>query len=71
MISGFRVSQMVRVAAQLGVPDLLADGPLTCDALAQRTAAHPPALHRLLRALCSLGVFHQDPDGRDVTAQGD
>jgi hypothetical protein len=63
LIVGFQVSQAIHVAATLGVADLLADGPRTSDELAVATDAHAGSLYRLLRALSSVGVFHED-DGR-------
>lgn len=51
------------MAATLGLADALADGPRTVDELAAATATDPDALYRLLRALASIGVFHED-DGR-------
>jgi C-methyltransferase len=57
-------SQAITVAAQLGVADALADGPLTIDELATRVDANADALHRLLRALISRGVFRHRRDGR-------
>ena len=49
----------VGAAAQLELADLLADGPLHVDILAQRTESHAPSLYRLLRALESTGIFTQ------------
>ena len=63
LIVGFQVSQAIHVAAALGVADLLADGPRTSDELAAATNAHSGSLYRLLRALASVGVFHED-EGR-------
>ena len=63
LIVGFQVSQAIHVAATLGIADLLADGPRTTDELAAATGSHPDALYRLLRALASVGVFHEE-DGR-------
>ncbi len=54
---GFRVSQALYVAASLGLADLLADGPMSADALAATTGANADALYRVLRALASIGVF--------------
>jgi hypothetical protein len=54
---------MLTAAAQLGIPDLLADGPQSVDALGQATGTHAPSLHRLMRALAALGVFIEDDDG--------
>ncbi len=50
-------SQAITVAAQLGVADALADGPLTIGELAGRVNADADALRRLLRALISRGIF--------------
>src|SRR5690606_10754151 len=46
------------------VADELAGGPLGAAELAQRVGAHAGALHRLLRAAASVGVFRSEPDGR-------
>ncbi len=46
-------------AAQLEIADLLADGPLHVDILAERTKTHAPNLYRMLRALESTGIFAQ------------
>jgi hypothetical protein len=63
LIVGFQVSEAIHVAATLGVADLLAEGPRTSDELAAATSAHAGSLYRLLRALASVGVFHED-EGR-------
>lgn len=59
MIDGFQVSQAIRVAAALGIADLLKDGSRSVDDLADKTGASAPALRRLLRALASVGVFNE------------
>ena len=64
MITGYWVSQMIYVAAKLGIPDRLADGPKAAEELAQATGTHARSLYRLLRALASLGVCSQDSEGR-------
>jgi hypothetical protein len=61
---GGLTSQAITVAAQLGVADALADGPLPIDQLAARVDADADALRRLLRALISRGVFRYRRDGR-------
>jgi Dimerisation domain len=63
MITEYRVTQAIHVAATLGIADLLADGPRTSDELADSAGADPDALYRLLRALASVGVFREE-DGR-------
>jgi len=57
LISGAQVARMISVAAELGIADLLENGPRSCDELAGATRTHAPSLYRLLRALASLGVF--------------
>ncbi|MBV8348708.1 MAG: hydroxyneurosporene methyltransferase [Mycolicibacterium sp.] len=57
-------SQAITAAAQLGVADALADGPLPIDELAARVGADADALRRLLRALISRGIFRHRGDGR-------
>jgi len=64
MILAGWTSQAITVAAQLGVADALADGPLPIDELAARVDADADALRRLLRALISRGVFRHRRDGR-------
>jgi hypothetical protein len=63
IIAGW-TSQAITVAAQLGVADALADGPLPIDELAARVNADPDALRRLMRALISRGIFRHRRDGR-------
>ena len=54
---------MIFVAARLGIADHLADGPRSCADLAARTGVPAQSLHRLLRALASVGVFAEGADG--------
>lgn len=61
---GFRVSQALYAAAELGIADLLAGGPRTADDLATASGAHAPSLARVLRLLASEGVFMEMDDGR-------
>jgi hypothetical protein len=59
MATAYWLSQAIYVAAKLGIPDLLKDGPQSCVALASATGSDAPSLFRLMRALSSLGVFSQ------------
>ena len=63
LLLGYRLSQALVVAAELGVADLLADGPRPVEELAAATGAHAPALHRVLRLLASEGVFVEAEPG--------
>jgi hypothetical protein len=70
-IMGFRVTQMIYVAAKLGLADQLAARPMTPEALAAAVGADPQALHRLLRALAGIGLFAEDAGGAyGLTAEG-
>jgi SAM-dependent methyltransferase len=64
MITGYYVSRAVHVAAQLRIADLLAEGPVDVEALADKTATHAPSLGRVLRLLASVGVLNAEEDGR-------
>ena len=63
-IEGARITQLVYVAAKLGIADVLANGPMTGVQIAQAIDAHPRALTRLMRALASEGFFEPKQDGR-------
>jgi hypothetical protein len=56
-VNGFRMTQLLAVAARLELADLLKDGPKSSAELAAATGANAEALVRLLRTLASLGVF--------------
>src|SRR5262245_4613581 len=64
LASAHYVSQALYVAAELGIADLLADGPQTHETLATRTATHAPSLRRVLRLLATARVFAEGADGR-------
>lgn len=59
LMDGFRRSAALYTFAQLGIADLLANGPRTITALIEDTGAHGPSLARLLRAMCALDVIHE------------
>jgi len=61
---GYQRTQLLYVAARLGIADLLADGPKPVDELASATGTHAPSLARFLRALAGLGVFAAREDGQ-------
>jgi hypothetical protein len=68
----YQQSRALAVAAELGVADLLSDGSCSVEELASATRTNGPALYRLLRALASIGVFHEDDQRRfSLTAMGD
>jgi SAM-dependent methyltransferase len=57
------MSQAAYVAAQLRIPDLLAEGPKTSAELASASGSHAPSLYRLLRALTTLEICQEREDG--------
>jgi O-methyltransferase domain/Dimerisation domain len=59
MLYGALATQMISVAAELGVADIVADEPRPVDEIAAACGADPGALYRLLRALASLDVFRE------------
>jgi O-methyltransferase domain len=66
-VSGFALI----AAAELGIADALAGGPLTTEELARATASHSPSLNRLLPVLVTEGVVTEVEPGRfALTATG-
>ena len=63
MIWGIHISRCVYAVAELGIADLLAEGPRSSGELAAETGTHEPSLYRVLRALAGLGVF-EEPEPR-------
>jgi hypothetical protein len=60
---GAIITGTLALAAELGIADHLVDGPRSSEELAQVTSTHPRSLYRLLRLLCSVGVFTEiQPD---------
>ncbi|MDI2031416.1 methyltransferase [Saccharopolyspora sp. TS4A08] len=49
------------VVTDLGVPDLLADGPMSCASLADRLGVEPVPLHQVLRAVATTGLLRTEP----------
>ena len=64
LVSGFRSTQMVRAVLQLGIPDLVGNGPRSSDDLADSTGVKAGPLRRILRCLVTMGVFIETADGR-------
>jgi len=65
---GYMLSRALHVAADMGISDLLSEGPQTVDELAKATGAQPQSLYRLMRMLAASGIFAEDLPGRfDLT----
>lgn len=59
LITGGWIAQAIHVAATLNIADHLAEGPMSADLLAKQVNANERALHRILRALASVGIFEE------------
>ena len=64
LIFGALITRSIAVAAELGIADLLADGPRTPAELAGKCGVLEHPLYRMLRALAGEGVFAEDNEGR-------
>jgi hypothetical protein len=63
LVRGALGTRALTLAAELRVADALADGPRAVRDVAQEVGADADALHRLLRALASDGVFAEEAPG--------
>jgi hypothetical protein len=63
-IRGFQISQMLHVAAKLGLADLIGDASRPVADLAAASGANPDMLLRMCRALAALGIFSVDEINR-------
>jgi hypothetical protein len=64
LIFGGLGTQLVYVAAKLGLAEALADGPRASADVAAAVQAHPETLHRIMRALARIGVLEERDDRR-------
>jgi hypothetical protein len=64
LIDSYLTTQLLYVAAQLGVADVLAEGPRTGAEVAEAVGADPGALTRVLRGLAVEGVLTEEGGGR-------
>ncbi|RNL85881.1 methyltransferase [Halostreptopolyspora alba] len=64
-------ARAVQIAADLGIADLLREGPLSSDEIAAATSSDPDACHRMLRMLATRGLFVEtEPRTFGLTARG-
>lgn len=71
LITASWAAQAAHAAAEFRLADLLADGPRSSADLAAAAGCHEPSLHRLLRAMVTIGLCTQTDDGRfAVTPMG-
>jgi hypothetical protein len=64
LMDGYLSTQLLYLAARLGIADILVSGPLTCGELARRVGADAGAFCRVLRGLVIDGVLCELADGR-------
>src|SRR5260370_22367507 len=62
-------SDLVGLAAELGLADLIQVGPKTTEEIAKSEGLHAPTLYRILRALGNFGYFSEQEDGRFAQTQ--
>ena len=63
LIQSHRVTAVIHVAVNLGIAELLRDGPQTLGQLAKATGADERSLGRLLTALSTIGICSRTGDG--------
>ena len=56
------ITKPIYVVSELGIADLMCDGPKNVEVLAAKTDTHASTLYRLLRALSSVGIFVETDD---------
>jgi precorrin-6B methylase 2 len=64
LADGYLTTQLLYLAARLGLADALADGPRSGADVAAAVGADPDVVTRALRGLCLDDVFVEDGDGR-------
>jgi len=64
MMYGFMASQLIYVAARLGIADHMRDGAGTGAELAEKVGATEEPLRRVMRGLVNIGVLTEDEGGR-------
>lgn len=64
LVLGKWINKPICVTAELGIADLLAEGPMSITDLAESSQTHAPSLYRLMRALASIGIFSETEDHR-------
>jgi hypothetical protein len=64
LVEGHRITAVICTAAELGIADLLFEGPKTVAQLAHLTDTHERSLRRLLRGLVTLALCTESADGK-------
>ena len=64
ILAGYQVARAVIAADELGLVEFMRDAPKSCQELAEAAEMHEPSMRRLMRALSSIELFKEEPDGR-------
>jgi hypothetical protein len=64
LLFGKQITYSLAAVARLGVADHMSRQFSSVDELAEKVAAHPPALFRVMRMLAGVGVFEEAPGQR-------
>lgn len=70
LMTGAWTTQAIAVAAELGLADRLAAGPMPTSRLAEVTGTHHDSLRRLLRYLAAKGIVKESGDDYELTELG-
>lgn len=62
LASGMGFTAALQPIVRMGVPDVLANGPLRVSEIAVKTGSNADALYRVMRLLASVGVFAELPE---------
>ena len=72
MMLGVASTQLIGLAAQLNIPDLLHDGAKSIETIAEATGTRKEALLQAMRALTALGIFAEPRSGHfAITSLGE
>jgi AraC-like DNA-binding protein len=69
-IEAYHEAALVYAAVKLGLPDRLGERALTAEELARELGLSAPHLHRFLRALATISICKELPDGTFALAPG-
>jgi hypothetical protein len=64
LMVGSVVTQLIYVAAKLGIPDLLSDHAMSAGEIAAKVGGDARSLGEMMRALAALEIFSVEDDGR-------
>ncbi len=66
------INQPLYVVTKLGIPDMLSDKPKPIEDISKITKSHTPFLYRVMRALASVGFFHESENRQfSITPMGE